>query len=652
MESISAVTVTDKELDNHLQAATAKMFGFSYKPTGAKAQGASPATGGSATLGGRSFTYRPLQGVDGSTVPAAAPTAKFSIMEVIRDLDPKDDLYSDVEHLVIRQLRRSIQIFLQIYEYYERSSGLERLKQANKANQLAKDQEIELKKKGETACAVSLFAMAHFADVRLSGTLTTEVEALTLEVPAPDAVLMDNQANAIHSTLYYLFSNIKELARDDATLVKVVADSCQKLAERIAATRESLGYLDFYTRYTYRIDPDAVTISGFDAAPTAVNTVVEVQTKRPQEVVGNHIAKFEAMRLAQRLVCYDPVRQRNPFVDLGGFSFTFIGDGSPGTGKTTLIQMMVTQLRDYCAALSLPLRYLNFSVDEISDYQGRSGQNAKRFCKSLLDPTVLGFGTIDDVDQVCGNRNDKNASAGQLEVTAVFMSEFAGPNTVIRGNTTFGLFSNYPEKVDDALRQRTQARFLVNGPQTLEDFTDLFHLLLGQNWEMATGKGYTPYETQQIREIIQAKYEEHNRPQATAISKIFDGAAKSGKISTWIEFGNYLHALQKHDERFTGRAVRNIAEAVKFRMMDFDLPQEWFENPEAFFAKPYDTKVEILKALRGKITPEIVLQEINRYADSEDRYASIARDRELSDRTRQVVLDARARIAASKESLE
>jgi hypothetical protein len=350
-------------------------------------------------------------------------------------------------------------------------------------------------------------------------------------------------------------------------------------------------------------------------------------------------------------VCYDQARGRNPFVDLGGFTFTLIGDGSPGTGKTTLIQMTVTLLKEYCAVAGHAFRYLNFSVDEISDYQGRSGQNAKRFCKAVMDSRGLGFGTIDDVDQVCGNRNDKNASAGQLEVTAVFMQEFAGPNTIVRGNASFGLFSNYPEKVDDALRQRTQGRFLVDGPQTLEDFTDLIYILLGKNWQMEPGRGYEPFATQRVRQMILQKYAEHGRPRSPAILKLFEQHARNGKIGTWIEFGEYLHALQRHDSRFTGRAVKNVADSVRSRMMDFDLPAEWLEKPGPFFCKPYDTKLEMLAELRGTITPEIVLQEINRYADSEERYSRVAKERELSDRTRQYVLDARARLAASQEEL-
>ena len=83
-----------------------------------------------------------------------------------------------------------------------------------------------------------------------------------------------------------------------------------------------------------------------------------------------------------------------------------------------------------------------------------------------MNPKTIGFGTVDDIDQIAAKRSDDRASAGQQEVTAVLMESFAGAKTVVRGNCCFGMFSNYPENVDDALRQRAGARWLVDGPQT------------------------------------------------------------------------------------------------------------------------------------------------------------------------------------------
>ena len=76
--------------------------------------------------------------------------------------------------------------------------------------------------------------------------------------------------------------------------------------------------------------------------------------KKPDEVVGNHIAKYQSVKLAKMLMAYDFDRQMNPFVELGGFLFTFIGDGAPGTGKTTLIQMIAGLVNGYCQVAGYP----------------------------------------------------------------------------------------------------------------------------------------------------------------------------------------------------------------------------------------------------------------------------------------------------------
>jgi hypothetical protein len=636
VSSLSVTTIGDRELAKHLALATEKVLSFPYrapKPAAPAAQ---------ATLGGRPIAFRPLQG------PASAPaTAEFRLADRIRDLSPDDDLFTDVEHHVLRSVRRAIQVYLQIHEAYERASGLERLKAANQAGELPARDEAELAEKVEAAAAASAFALCAYLSTQLRDYQRDATERLEFQVAEPAELPLAGKLDTLHAALHFLWQAVDAHARDDASLVKAVRDAARALALRLGAIQHSLPHLEFYTRYHFRIEPEGVALAGFELPEAPAAADVQVPEKRPEQVVGNHLAKLEACRIAQRLACYDLTAQRNPFVELGGFVFTFLADGSPGTGKTTLIQMLVTLLREYTAVAGLPLRYLNFSVDEISDYQGRSGQNARRFCDAILDPRVVGFGTIDDVDQVCGSRSDRNASAGQLEVTAVFMQQFAGAQTVVRGNASFGLFSNHPERVDDALRQRAQARFQVDGPQTREDYTDLFHILLAPHLELPLGDGYEPLATQRLREVIREKYAEHDEPRDAGLRRVFERWGGSG-LDTWKELGEYLHALGQHDPRFTGRAVRNVADAVLARMMDFDLPPEWLARREPFFAQPYERKLALLRELRGEISPAIVRQEIHRYVDSEARYADRAADRALEDRTSQLVLESRARKAAAE----
>ena len=74
-----------------------------------------------------------------------------------------------------------------------------------------------------------------------------------------------------------------------------------------------------------RIDADDFTLDGFDVAPGKRSKPLVMTFKKPEEVVGNHIAKYQSVKLAKMLMAYDFERELNPFVELGGFLFTFIG---------------------------------------------------------------------------------------------------------------------------------------------------------------------------------------------------------------------------------------------------------------------------------------------------------------------------------------
>ncbi len=283
--------------------------------------------------------------------------------------------------------------------------------------------------------------------------------------------------------------------------------------------------------------------------------------------------------------------------------------------------MMAGMVHEYCGIAGYPFRYQNLSTDNIDSYQGKSGQNAKAFINNILDPSVIGFGTIDDIDQLAGKRGDRQSSAGQLEITAVLMESFAGAGTVIRGNCTFGMFSNYPENVDDALRQRAGARFLVDGPQTRDDYIDILYLLMGKNHDIPTG-AHDVFSAQEIKTAVAASFEGHARPHEEGLIAVFDKVSQQiGGFDTITKLGTYLKGIQEADDRFTGRAIKNITDAVKVRAMDFELPDEWMEEPDLFLFKDYDTKKGMISELRQPITVDMVVQEINRYADSEFRYA-------------------------------
>ncbi len=528
-----------------------------------------------------------------------------------------DGLVSPVQAAVLHALRRGVAIALAMGAAFSESSGLVELKKANLEGRLAEAKRAEF---SEFLAAEALVVLHVFANAS-AFLLAPHLGTVSVEVGTVDEVLTDNAPLALQGALWELDQDIGLLATDEPRLVATVAAFCEALMKRAAARAESAPRVGGFASGSWRVEADQLTLAGFTPARTAKGTQLVMAFKKPTEVIGNHIAKYQSMRLAKMLLAYDFDRKLNPFAELGGFIFTFMGDGKPGTGKTTLIQMMAGLLDGYCKVAGYPFRYQNFSIDQIDSYQGKSGQNAQAFVQSVLDPAVIGFGTIDDIDQVAGKRGDRQSSAGQQEVTAVFMGAFAGANTVVRGNCTFGMFSNYPENVDDALRQRAGARFLVDGPISRDDYIDILALLLGKNHAIPVGE-HDLFASQEIKRAVAESFASHGRPKEDGLIKVWDQvSADIGALDTIAKLGTYLKAIQVADSRFTGRAVKNITDAVKVRAMDFELPDEWMEKPDLFLFKGYDEKLAMIKGMAQPITVEMVVQEINRYADSEFRYA-------------------------------
>ena len=604
----------EADIVKHYDAAVSMLDGFDHTPRIGDPKTPDKTEERSAGIGTR---RRFRTTTPGLVTRSTARPEGVHLIERINAADGKDPLTSPAQANVMSSLRRALAIALAVAENYAEATGLSDLKRANLQGALPTDRKIEFSELLGAEALVAAHVFANATGFFLSPHLTE----VTVEVGEVQEVLSDNAQLALHGALWELDQDIATHAGDDARLVSTVCAFAEQLMEKVALRAQSAGRLAPFTGASWRVEADDFTIRGFEPARRGKGGALTMTFKKPNEVVGNHIAKYQAMKLAKMVMAYDFERRLNPFAELGGFIFTFMGDGKPGTGKTTLIQMMAGLISDYCETADYPFRYQNLSTDNIDSYQGKSGQNAKAFINNIVDSSVIGFGTIDDIDQLAGKRGDRQSSAGQLEITAVLMESFAGANTVVRGNCTFGMFSNYPENVDDALRQRAGARFLVDGPRTREDYIDILALLMGKNHDIPLGK-HELYAAQEIKKAVSASFESHSRPHEEGLMRVFDRVHEEvGELDTIAKMGTYLKAIQEADERFTGRAIKNITDAVKVRAMDFELPDEWMEQPDLFLFKPYDQKLEMISELRQPITTEMVIQEINRYADSEFRYA-------------------------------
>lgn len=617
-QTFDQMELKEELIQEKYTAANSLLDGFDHTPRLAKKMDVSaPAQERSPGIPGRRRFRSTTPGL--VTKSTARPEGVHIIGRII-SVDGDDPITSPAQATVMTALRRALATAMLVSDQYADQTGLSELLKENLSGALPKGKSGEF---GELLAASSLISLHVFANMAsfLLSNAHADASDVTVDVGEVEEVLTDNPNLALTGALWELDQDLALFADNDEKLIAVVSAFLEQLMDKVALRASNTPRLEPFTSVSYRVEDDDFIIDGFAPAMRTRSSTLTMTFKKPNEIVGNHIAKYQAMKLAKMIMAYDFDRKLNPFVELGGFIFTFMGDGKPGTGKTILIQMMAGLINDYCQVAGYPFRYQNLSTESIDSYQGKSAQNAKSFFNNVIDPNVIGFGTIDDIDQLAGKRGDRQSSAGQLEITAVLMESFAGANTVVRGNCTFGMFSNYPENVDDALRQRAGARFLVDGPQTREDYIDILALLMGKNHDIPVGD-HKLFETQQIKKAVARSFELHSKPQEDGLMRVYEKTVKDiGKLDTIAKIGTYLDNIQEVDERFTGRAIKNITDAIKVRAMDFELPDEWMEKPELFLLKDYDTKKNMIGDLSKPITIEMVMQEINRYADSEFRYA-------------------------------
>jgi hypothetical protein len=575
------------------------------------------------------------------TTGAVQKTREVELAKRIQAVRPDDPIMGIGQHSLLYRARRGIQVALAVGDIFARASDLESLQQRNARAPLQGDEASHYKKLLSASAYVAAFAYVAY----LLQLVESDGEAPN-DVKEPN-FNFDTQQDAVKSVIAGLDTALAG-TKDEADLAARARALATAALEGLLSRKGRFDGLGAFENAHMRLDADDFTIDGFDVAPGKKSKPLVMTFKKPDELVGNHIAKYQSIKLAKMLMAYDFDRQQNPFVELGGFLFTFIGDGAPGTGKTTLIQVIAGMLNDYCQVAGWPFHYQNFGVDQISSYQGKSGQNCRQFIDNVLNPSAIGFGTIDDIDQVAAKRSDDRASAGQHEITGVLMDAFSGAMTVVRGNCSFGMFSNYPENVDDALRQRAGARWLVDGPQTRDDYIDIFVLLAGKNHKIPMGE-HDLFASQEIQRAISTAYESHSKPQEDGLKKVYDRYMNEfGEPRTLADIGTYLHRIKEAEPRFTGRSIKNVTDAIKMRAMDIELPDEWFEKPETFMHKGYDAKRDMIAELRRPFTMDIVMQEVNRYADSEFRYSDRADDVTVE----KMLRDARLRERAAREMAE
>lgn len=558
----------------------------------------------------------------------------------------KDPLIlSDGVHHAVKAVRDGLRIGMHLSKAYTKFSGLDQLITVNSRGGLSEQQKAEFRGKYTTASAVTLFGAAYYVMWELGAALADKRGGVKRPLPALPEISLQDPVRALDCLIFY-YAAIAErsgmVGSEDDFLLYTLS-YFEKVVEEVRLRQSSLLYTEPFTGTTYLLEGSEFSIHGFEAEPPASESAIEFNRVSFSDIVGNRDAKHLARRLATRLLCYDFATERNPMVELGGLSPVTMGYGEPGTGKSLLIAATATLIADLCHGLKLPFLFWPMPDTVVSTFQGGSAERMMAWMKVLRDPKKIVYAPIDDAENNLEERSRQGVSAGVREVIAVFLRNTEGAYAIPRGNSLIQLFTNLPDQIDKAVLSRVNHRAYIGGATTYEDFIDQDYLwwrklekLDPKFVNLEKPRGYDLLSAQKQEAMLGSIYGSNPAPTDEKVRDVYEKVSREHSPTEHAFYGRFFAELKSMFPFFTSRDVRNIQRAIDSRLMDFDIPSEWFEKRELFCEQSYDRKksmiVELMKAtMKGLSFAEVRLQETVRYLETMVEIAETGKERRVKE---------------------
>ena len=631
MADREALPIRHSELLEHAQRASSLLTAVKWtaKPAVLSSPGDKPATGAPAWREVRASTAR---------------DEELSIFKSAKRISADPLLLAEEINYALTVLRRAIQIGVHLSKLYTRASNLDSLIDQNGKGLLSGNALSEFRAKYQTASAISIFVLAYHVVHELQGYKIEQVGKAKTEYTGIPEVNLRGPVDAINCALFYFAAYLEKTdVKTPYEFVRMALEYFKGIIDELELKSKSFEFTEPFTQRTYVLEDSDFVIDGFKAELNGGVASVEFNRTDVSTIVGNRDAKHYARRLAERIVCFRPETKRNIMFELGGFPEISLGYGEPGTGKSLLIAATATMIHDLCQMLGLPFRFHPMPDTIISTFQGGSGERMYEWMRHLSDPAWVTYAPIDDAENNLEERTRQGVSAGVREVIACFLRNTEGAYAKKYGNSAIGIYTNIPEQIDRAVMSRVIGRAYIGGAIDPKDFIDQDYLWWKRYREldstfinMEDPQGYVYLESQRLVGSLLQIQEAITEPRDERVREVFHKVSKDHRREEHAFFGAFFAGVKKVFPFFTSRDLRNIQRAIDGRIMDFDLPRDWFENPEVFFRVDHDQQTAMVRELmkgtmKGLSFTDIRLGEAIRYIDTMIAMADQARERKIQD---------------------
>lgn len=222
------------------------------------------------------------------------------------------------------------------------------------------------------------------------------------------------------------------------------------------------------------LEVDGIVLDGLDQRQ------IEEQTTsfnmRWDELVGVDETAATLRLVAKQIAFYDPKTQHNP--EMKVIPSPILLYGKPGTGKTSLIKAVATEMQQLAEYRKMPFRFRMIDNADKSKWMGESVALVRKKVQEIQNPGGIGLLVIDDCDMVLSSRSSEGGeNFAEEQILHEIMTEISGLSGNYLGNYLWIFASNFPENIDEALRSRIKHKTEITGLTTPEHYAKLLTIL-------------------------------------------------------------------------------------------------------------------------------------------------------------------------------
>ncbi len=630
MKSANAIPVTSVDLRKFIEIASGYLNLIEWIPV--REQPAADPTG------------RPR--FRSAVVNDAGIAEKMSIMEVAKVISKEGYLLTPDVYYLMQALRAGMQLGMHVAEAYEKNSGLGDLVLGNSQNRLSDGEKTMFRAKQQAKAAITAFVFASYVVWKLSSYKVEEVEKVKAAIDGlPELPLQTGPQTLRCLTFYY--GKAMSRAETGYEAIKLAKLFFARVMDDIKQLK--LDYTEAFTSIIYKVEGEEFMVNGFESSIGGNAVSVEFNRVDYKEIVGNRDVIHQSKRIIERIVAgYKPDEKLNPFQKLGGIARIRMAKGIPGTGKSMIIAANATYFNELCQKLNRPFLFSPIPDNVISTFQGGTAERMMEWMKGLMNPARIVYMPMDDAENNLEDRTRQGVSAGVRECIGVFLRYTEGAYAPDYGQALLDIMTNLPEQIDPAPLSRVQDRSDVNGARTVNNLIDQDYLWWSKIEKdipgfinMTDPQDYKYLQDQAVLRSLSQLYKKDPEPQGKLLKQIFYEVGREATPKEHAYYGKLFARVQVDFPMFSSRDVRNIQRAISGRLMDFDMPEVWFEKPEAFADQPYDQRMTMVKDLmrentKGLSFSDIRYQETVNYLNVSTSIAETAHNRKVQEYAEQL----------------